>query len=30
MGIYSDHLPHEVRLERMRPEQIAAAKEALR
>lgn len=26
MGIYSDHLAHEVRLERMRPEQIAAAK----
>ena len=26
MGIYSDHLQHEVRLERMRPEQIEAAK----
>ncbi|MDQ1301203.1 MAG: Creatinine amidohydrolase [Chloroflexota bacterium] len=26
MGIYSDHLEREVRLERMRPEQIAAAK----
>jgi creatinine amidohydrolase len=26
MGIYSDHLAHEVRLERMRPEQIEAAK----
>jgi creatinine amidohydrolase len=26
MSIYSDHLPHEVRLERMRPEQIEAAK----
>ncbi len=26
MGIYSDHLEHEVRIERMRPEQIMAAK----
>jgi len=26
MGIFSDHLKHEVRLERMRPEQIEAAK----
>jgi creatinine amidohydrolase len=25
MGIFSDHLSHEVRLERMRPEQVAAA-----
>jgi len=25
MGIYSDHLQHEVRLERMRPEQVEAA-----
>jgi creatinine amidohydrolase len=28
MGVYSDNLPHEVRLERMRPEQIEAAKAA--